>query len=421
MAKKICIVGAGPKAMAIAAKARVLRDLKISDLTALIVEKSDLAANWDGRHGFTDGEQELGTPPEKDIGFPYESIFGKKVDARLWDLSWPRYKVENGEYGNWVDKGRPQPRHGGWGRYLCWVCERAQPDIIHGTVKEIRAVDGGVSFTVAEGSRERSVECSGIVLTGPGEALKISDNFSDDSGLVLDGKTYWQNIPTFVGLAIGRIAVIGGGETAASVVLSLLRNTSSKVRVDLINRHGTIYTRGESYYENRLFTYAGSWADLDDDQKREFIQRTDRGVFSVAAKQEIDQSSRVHTIVGSVLGIGIEGGVVNVRALFRGSEYIWKYDRVIVATGFDPFTGLGLISEDFRPTLPFSASVRQRLLRSIDSNLRIKISKDSEAEGSVINVHVPMLAGIAQGPGFPNLSCLGAVSDRVLGAYIATP
>jgi mycobactin lysine-N-oxygenase len=29
-----------------------------------------------------------------------------------------------------------------------------------------------------------------------------------------------------------------------------------------------------------------------------------------------------------------------------------------------------------------------------------------------------MLAGLAQGPGFPNLSCLGLLSDRILRRYV---
>ncbi|BCI86412.1 hypothetical protein NIIDMKKI_16180 [Mycobacterium kansasii] len=31
---------------------------------------------------------------------------------------------------------------------------------------------------------------------------------------------------------------------------------------------------------------------------------------------------------------------------------------------------------------------------------------------------LPGLAGLNQGPGFPNLSCLGLLSDRVLGAEL---
>jgi mycobactin lysine-N-oxygenase len=29
------------------------------------------------------------------------------------------------------------------------------------------------------------------------------------------------------------------------------------------------------------------------------------------------------------------------------------------------------------------------------------------------------VAGLAQGPGFPNLSCLGLLSDRILRRYVA--
>jgi mycobactin lysine-N-oxygenase len=31
---------------------------------------------------------------------------------------------------------------------------------------------------------------------------------------------------------------------------------------------------------------------------------------------------------------------------------------------------------------------------------------------------LPNLSGLTQGPGFPNLSCLGLLSDRVLGSWI---
>jgi mycobactin lysine-N-oxygenase len=36
-------------------------------------------------------------------------------------------------------------------------------------------------------------------------------------------------------------------------------------------------------------------------------------------------------------------------------------------------------------------------------------------------LHLPVLAGLAQGPGFPNLSCLGLLSDRVLRRYVPLP
>jgi mycobactin lysine-N-oxygenase len=45
------------------------------------------------------------------------------------------------------------------------------------------------------------------------------------------------------------------------------------------------------------------------------------------------------------------------------------------------------------------------------------IAVDLSLEGFTPKLHLPMLAGIAQGPGFPNLSCLGLLADRILASY----
>jgi len=47
------------------------------------------------------------------------------------------------------------------------------------------------------------------------------------------------------------------------------------------------------------------------------------------------------------------------------------------------------------------------------------IGHDLAVTGLSPKLHLPVLAGVAEGPGFPNLSCLGLLSDRVLGAYTA--
>jgi mycobactin lysine-N-oxygenase len=45
------------------------------------------------------------------------------------------------------------------------------------------------------------------------------------------------------------------------------------------------------------------------------------------------------------------------------------------------------------------------------------IAEDLSLNGFTPKLHLPMLAAIAQGPGFPNLSCLGLLADRILAAY----
>jgi mycobactin lysine-N-oxygenase len=45
------------------------------------------------------------------------------------------------------------------------------------------------------------------------------------------------------------------------------------------------------------------------------------------------------------------------------------------------------------------------------------IAEDLPLNGFTPKLHLPMLATIAQGSGFPNLSCLGLPADRILAAY----
>jgi mycobactin lysine-N-oxygenase len=90
------------------------------------------------------------------------------------------------------------------------------------------------------------------------------------------------------------------------------------------------------------------------------------------------------------------------------------YDYVIVAIGFDPlwFTRL-LDSRTYSRLSDATHSLDRRTVElGIDTDLSLK--------GFAPRLHLPMLAGVAQGPGFPNLSCLGLLSDRVLLSYGAT-
>ena len=50
--------------------------------------------------------------------------------------------------------------------------------------------------------------------------------------------------------------------------------------------------------------------------------------------------------------------------------------------------------------------------------LERRIEIDLSVAGLSPPLHLPMVAGLAQGPGFPNLSCLGLLSDRVLRRYV---
>ena len=59
----LAVVGAGPKALAVAVKHAALRAAGHAVPDLVILDPAGVAAHWDGRAGYTDGDQRLGTPP----------------------------------------------------------------------------------------------------------------------------------------------------------------------------------------------------------------------------------------------------------------------------------------------------------------------------------------------------------------------
>jgi mycobactin lysine-N-oxygenase len=71
------------------------------------------------------------------------------------------------------------------------------------------------------------------------------------------------------------VGVSGGG--AASIVISLLKNAHKRSTVDVLTGRGVLYSRGESFDENRFYSDPGDWPRLAESHRREFLARTDRG------------------------------------------------------------------------------------------------------------------------------------------------
>jgi mycobactin lysine-N-oxygenase len=103
----------------------------------VLVDRGAVAGNWSGRQGYTSGLLPLGTPPEKDVGFPYADSWGEAsaaVTAAMADYSWQRHLIAHGAYADWVDRGRLRPTHRQWSYYLREVAQRAQAEIAAGEV-----------------------------------------------------------------------------------------------------------------------------------------------------------------------------------------------------------------------------------------------------------------------------------------------
>ena len=152
----LAVVGAGPKGIAIAAKARALAVAGLDAPRVVLVDRGAVAGNWSGRQGYTSGLLPLGTPPEKDVGFPYADSWGpvtSAVTAAMADFSWQRHLTERGAYADWVDRGRLRPTHRQWSWYLREVAEKAAAEIVAAEVTGLEAVGGRWRLPSSRGSR----------------------------------------------------------------------------------------------------------------------------------------------------------------------------------------------------------------------------------------------------------------------------
>ncbi len=417
------MIGAGPKAVAIAAKRTVLGRLGVAVPKLCVIDPKGIAAHWTGEHGYTDGYLPLGTPPEKDVGFPYASkgyesaALNRAVDAAMLRYSWAAFQVRKRppSYADWVDRGKPPPTHRLWAEYLQWVADQVDLDIEHDEVTRI-SCDSSWRLTLASG---RQIETDGLVVTNPGPHRQ-KFTISGPTERIFNGVDFWlgPNQERIKKLAerTERIeaCVIGSGETAAAIAVQLCRLLPPLSPIDIVSRTGIVYTRGESHDENRLYSNPQAWLQFPEGARREFVRRTDRGVFSVTNKVVLSQADSVRTVAGAVQSIEADGEGLLVE--FKETPQSNRYQLVVDATGFRPEWFLDLMD-------PAAKDALAEALESdgVQKDLAAAIGPDLALENLDPPLHLPMLAAFGQGPGFPNLSCLGLLSDRILERYCSPP
>jgi mycobactin lysine-N-oxygenase len=403
----LAVIGAGPKGIAIAAKARALAAVGLDAPEVVLVDRSAVAGNWSGRQGYTSGLLPLGTPPEKDLGFPYADSWGaasSAVTAAMAEFSWQRHLIARGVYADWVDRGRMRPTHRQWSAYLREVAERAEAEIVSGEVVGLEVDGDEWELTVEQGE---PITADGVVFTGSGPPITVAGQ-PDEHPRVFDGRNYWLREHALKRQVAENVCVIGSGETAASIVISLLQKSHRRSTVDVLTSRGVLYSRGESYDENRLYSDPGDWPRLAESHRREFLERTDRGVFSLQAEATLNQSRGFRTLAGRAAAIEAGERQVVVTIEYGDQRERVAYDLVVVAIGFD--------ARWFKALL--GPSARRRLEDAAGAELERRIDVDLSIVALSPPLHVPVLAGLAQGPGFPNLSCLGLLSDRILRRYV---
>jgi mycobactin lysine-N-oxygenase len=406
----LAVVGAGPKGIAIAAKARALAAAGLLVPRVVLVDRGQAAGNWSGRQGYTSGLLPLGTPPEKDVGYPYAAGWGDAsadVVAAMAEYSWQRHLIRHGAYSDWVDRGRMRPTHRQWSAYLREVAGAAEAEIICGVVTGLE-VTGGDRWGVRLAAGDE-IAADGLVITGAGPAITVPGQ-PHDHPRVLDGRTYWLAAHELNHQRAQNVCVIGSGETAASVVIDLVKRFHKRSTIDVLTARGVLYSRGESYDENRFYSDPADWPRLAETHRREFLERTDRGVFSLQAEAALNQARGFRALAGRAAAIEAREQDVIVTIAYGDELERVAYDAVVVAIGFDGRWFEALLGED--------AGGRYRDALG-GGGLDHSIGVDLSVSGMAPPLHLPVMAGLAQGPGFPNLSCLGLLSDRILRRYVA--
>src|SRR2546430_5136862 len=418
----LLVLGAGPKAVSIAAKRHMLAKLGYPVPRLHIIDRQGVASHWSGQAGFTDGNQLLGTRPEKDIGFPYLSAcWGDKGHSRavakeMLHLSWPGYLIDQLRYADWIDRGRTRPTHSEWSKYIRWIAGKVGLDLCVAEVIRIgttadqknwqltcQSSTGGTPFTLTG---------DGLVMTGPGTPLTIPGQ-PEEHPCIMDGASFWLRIEEFVKLRTHvkkplNIGVIGTGETAAAIVVALVDALRSSAFIEVISPYGVLYSRDEGFEENRLFSdpdgklanlfgdhqHAANWLQLSERDRREFVRRTDRGVFSLKAMEELSNAENVRSVLGTVRRIHPNDTTVQVESEYNGKMKHDEYDYVVVARGFDALWFRHLLDEVTHARMA-------EVTRSFDGRtIEHAIQEDLSLGGFIPKIHLPMLAGIAQGPGF---------------------
>jgi mycobactin lysine-N-oxygenase len=405
------VVGAGPKGIAIAAKARALAAAGLPAPRVVLIDQGDVAGNWTGRQGYTSGLLPLGTPPEKDVGYPYAASWGDAsadVIAAMAEYSWQRHLIRHGLYADWVDRGRMRPTHRQWSVYLREVAEAAETEIVPGVVTGLEIAGGGDGWEVTL-EAGLAVNGYGVVITGAGPAITVPGQ-PHEHPRVLDGRSYWLAARELSRERPQSVCVVGSGETAASVVIDLVKRCHRRSTIDVLTSRGVLYSRGESYEENRLYSDPGEWPHLAEAHRREFVDRTDRGVFSLQAEDALNQARGLRTLAGRAAEIEAREHDVILTIAYGDERERVAYDAVVVAIGFDGRWFEALLADDG------AARYREAIA---DGGLERVIDVDLSVSGLAPPLHLPVMAGLAQGPGFPNLSCLGLLSDRILRRYVA--
>src|ERR1700759_704085 len=190
-----------------------------------------------------------------------------------------------------------------------------------------------------------TVHAGALMITRAGQAEK---SLLPANPRMMSIAQFWDRAAGHDRITAERVAVIGGGETAASMLNELFRHRVSTITV--ISPQVTLFTRGESFFENTLFSDPSDWTALTVEERRDAIARTDRGVFSSNVQDALLADDRIRHLRGRAAhAVGRDEQIRLTLSTNRGSENletVHGFDLVIDGSGADPLWFTTLFSQD---------------------------------------------------------------------------
>jgi mycobactin lysine-N-oxygenase len=420
----LAVVGGGPKAAALAARAYALREIGLADLNVTIFEQFEIGSAWTGKHGYTDGKQRLCTPSERDVGFPYTSIFGNDFAKKIYDrFSWASYLLAQREnnYRLWIDRGRRPADHGVFSKYLKWVVERSEATVVSCKVSRLAPKNGKWAVHGYVPSRNQVVKASadvfdGAVISGPGPPRRVP--ILGDARRVLDGRDFWLRLSdvrkTLKKAKKGdEVVIIGAGGTAASVLAWLTKNEFKDIPIVLVADQAALFTRGDSYFENNLFTDEEAWQALSTKSRKEFFDRLNRGVVWASVMDDVSSATNLTLVNGRATQVQCKDDEIDLTVLRCDGLLVSSNPILLVdASGFDPWWFLELL-----PIIPKGKRGDRRFRESMRARMGQFLNLP-RLQRQLPPIHVPFLSSNL-GPGFGSLMALGAMADNVVNAYVS--
>lgn len=434
---QLAVIGGGPKAAAIAAKAWALRERGQADIRVTIFEPETIGAYWSGKAGYTDGKQRLCTIAERDVGYPYNSMFGRDVDITMAStFSWARFLqtrpagYETG-YSTWVDAGRKPPSHKHFADYLQWVVSETSPQAKVEKQRVTRLTKERKRWQIGflDGAGNQSTYPIGFdaaIVTGPGPAKRVTMRNASgaSSEKIFDGRNFWQRSNDVLRClkqaakdskySENAIVIIGAGGTAAAIFAWLVANGAADLPIQMVASQAALYTRVDSVFENQLFSDETQWSTLSSKSRRAFFDRLNRGVVWATIMDRVSSASKFKMVDGRAKEIIVSSPAdVELEVLRGDGETVTLQASMLIdCSGFDAWWFLSLIDG-----FPAVGAEKDRVRRE---RWQDRMRENLQLHGTPWDVfpalHAPMLSS-KLGPGFGSLMVLGAMADRVLRTY----